>query len=73
MATFSCYNMDPQKIERMDELASQDTPIARRIEILEGLRDAFSTLAASSGRFESVVPVLCQASAFTIQGNLLQH
>ncbi len=44
----------------MDELEAADTPLGRRIEIVEALRDAFSTLAATPGRFEVLVPALCQ-------------
>ena len=45
----------------MEELAAVGTTITRKIEVLENLRDEFSTLAASVGRYEATVPVLCQA------------
>lgn len=47
----------------LQELQAPGTPLPRRINILETLRDAFSTLQATPGRFEATVPVLCQVPA----------
>jgi hypothetical protein len=47
-------------VQPLEELAAAETTLHRRIGILEGLRDSFSTFAATPGRFEAAIPVLCQ-------------
>jgi len=61
-STFSAPSLARMENE-MEELSSHETPLTRKIEILEGLRDAISTIATNSDRIQSAVPRLCQASA----------